>query len=308
MSSAHRGRAVFTVLASGVLFGTTGTASVLAEVDASSTAIAAARLLIGALGLIAVTVAQREWAALVALWRRPRVWVMGVGVAAYMGFFFLAVSLGGAALASLVSISLSPFLTGTIARAFGRPWPGRVWLLSTTLAIIGVGLLSAPTGSADGSNRLLGALAAFVASAAYALYTVLGAKLVDDEHHATDALAASFSLGAVLLLPFLVLDASWMFTARGAAMAIWLGLAGTTLAYVMFGIGITHLQPGIVATMLLSEPAVATLLGVTVLGEPMALRGWSGCVLILVGLGMVGMNEQRSGARQRTAAGEVTHG
>lgn len=308
MTGVHRGRAVFVVLASGVLFGTTGTASVLADVDASSTSIAAARLLIGALGLLAVTVAQREWADLLALWRRPRVWAMGVGVAAYMGFFFLAVSLGGAALASLVSISLSPFLTGTIARVFGKPWPGRIWLVSTTLAIIGVGLLSAPTNAADGGNRLLGAAAAFVASAAYALYTVLGAKLVDDEHHATDALAASFSLGAILLLPFLFLDASWLFTGRGAAMALWIGLAGTTLAYVLFGIGITHLQPGIVATMLLSEPAVATLLGVAVLGEPMAWRGWFGCALILVGLGMVGMNEQRSGARQRATAGLVANG
>lgn len=290
----HRGRAVLTVLMAGLLFGTTGTAAVLADVNASSTAIAAARLSIGALGLVVVAALQREWADLVALWRRPRVWVMGVAVAAYMGFFFLAVSLGGASVASLVSISLSPVLTGTIARLFGKPWPGRVWVISTALAVIGVVLLSAPTGTGSGSDRVFGALAAVVASAAYALYTVLGAKLVDDEHHATDALAASFSIGAVILLPFLFLDAGWLFTGRGIALALWLGIAATTLSYVMFGVGITHLAPGIVATMLLSEPALATLLGVVVLDEPMALRGWIGCVLIVVGLVMVGRRERRA--------------
>lgn len=294
MTQAHRGRAVFVVLGAGVLFGTTGTVSVLADVGASSTAIAAARLLVGALGLVLVGAFTRGWAPLIALWRRPRVWGMGVGVAAYMGFFFVAVSLGGAALASLVSISLSPFLTGTAARLFGKPWPGRVWVFSTALAIAGVLLLSDPSNAADGGNRILGAIAATVASAAYALYTVLGAKLVDDDHHATDALAASFAVGAVILLPFLVLDGDWLFSGRGIALALWLGFAATTLSYVMFGYGITHLPPGIVATMLLSEPAVATLLGVFVLDESMALRGWVGCALIALGLTMVGRNERRS--------------
>lgn len=290
----HRGRALVAVLSSGLLFGTTGTASVLADVNASSTSIAAARLAIGALGLVLVAAWQREWSDLVALWRRPRVWGMGVGVAAYMGFFFLAVSLGGAAVASLVSISLSPVLTGTIARLFGKPWPGRVWVVSTCLAVTGVLLLSAPTDT--GNARVLGAVAAAIASAAYALYTVMGARLVDDHHHATDALAASFAIGAVILLPFLLMDGGWLFSGRGFALAMWLGLATTTVSYVLFGIGITHLAPGIVATMLLSEPALATLLGVVVLGEPMAIGGWIGCVLIIIGLAMVGRSEQRKTA------------
>ena len=296
MTHAHRGRAVFVVLAAGVLFGTTGTASVLADVDAPSTSIAAARLLVGSIGLLLVGAVSRGWTPLISLWRRPRVWVMGVGVAAYMGFFFLAVSLGGAALASLVSISLSPLLTGTTARLFGKPWPGRVWVLSTVLAVTGVLLLSDPSNATDGSARLWGAVAAAIASAAYALYTVLGAKLVDDEHHATDALAASFSIGAVILLPFLILDGAWMFSTRGFVLALWLGFAATTLSYVMFGVGITHLPPGIVATMLLSEPAVATVLGVVVLDEPMGVRGWIGCALIALGLTLVGRSERR-GAR-----------
>ena len=291
--STHRGQAAVFVLMSGVLFGTTGTAVVLADVEASSTAMAAIRLLVGSAGLLAIALVQRELADLLALWRRPRVWVMGLGVAFYMWFFFVAVSLAGAAVAALVSISLSPVLTGAIARMFGKPWPGRVWVYSTALAIVGVILLSAPTGVDDGTNRVLGALASALGSTAYAFYTVVGAKLVDDGHHATDALAASFSIGAVLLLPFLLIDMAWLSSPSGVAVALWLGLGTTTLGYVLFGIGITHLQPGIVATMLLSEPAVATLLGVVVLGETIGLRGWLGCALIAAGLFMVGRNEQQ---------------
>lgn len=287
-----RKNSVGVVLLSGLLFGTTGTATVIADVSASSTSIAAARLGIGALGLVVLTVIQRDFSNLISLWKLPRVWLMGLSVASYMGSFFLAVQLAGAAVASLVSISLAPLLAGVLARMFGKPWPGRIWMFSTMLAVCGVALLSAPT-SIDGGNRVLGALAATLASASYAFYTVMGANLVDDEHHATDALAASFSIGAVILFPFLLLDPSWLMTGRGLVLALWLGIAATTVSYFLFGIGITHLAPGVVATLLLSEPFLATLMGVFILNEPMNSRGWLGCFLIVIGLVMVSRNESR---------------
>jgi DME family drug/metabolite transporter len=288
-----RGTSVFVVLLAGVLFGTTGTATLIFDVDASSTSFAAARLLVGSIGLVALSVYQRGLPALIALWRRPRVQIMGIGVAFYMLSFFAAVSLAGAAVASLVSISLGPLMAGAIARAFGKPWPGKTWAIATGLAAIGVVLLGLPDSLDGGSDRIFGAILAALAGSAYAFFTVVGAKLVDDEHHATDGLAASFSIGAVILLPFLIMDSSWLFTGKGFALALWLGLVATTLSYLMFGIGITHLAPGVVATLLLSEPAVATLLGVFVVGEPMSLRGWFGCLLILIGLIMISRNEQK---------------
>lgn len=294
---ADRGTSVGIVLLAGVLFGTTGTAVVLSDVDASSTSVAAARLGVGAIGLLVLTMVQRDIRHLLDLWKLPRVWIMGVSVSGYMGSFFLAVHLAGAAVASLVSISLAPMLAGGIARLFGKPWPGRVWIISTVLAVVGVALLSAPT-AGDGGNRVAGALAAVVASASYAFYTVMGARLVDDDHHATDALAASFSIGALILLPFLLLDAHWLTSPKGIGLALWLGLASTTLSYFLFGIGITHLAPGVVATLLLSEPFVATMFGVFLLNEPMALRGWFGCFLIVTGLVMVSRNEQSAAKKQ----------
>lgn len=288
-----RGTAVLVVLASGILFGTTGTATLIFDVEASSTSFAAARLGVGAAGLVAVSIFQRGLPELIALWKRPRVQIMGVSVAFYMLTFFAAVSLAGAAVTSLVSISLAPLMAGAIARAFGKPWPGKTWAMATGLAAVGVVLLGLPESIEGGSNRILGAILAALAGSAYAFFTVVGAKLVDDEHHATDGLAASFSIGAVILLPFLIMDFSWLLTTKGLALALWLGLASTTLSYIMFGIGITHLAPGVVATLLLSEPAVATLLGVFVVGEPMSARGWFGCVLILLGLIMISRNEQK---------------
>lgn len=292
--SAHRARAATVVIGSGFLFGTTGTAVVLADTGASSLAIAAGRLLVGSIGLVAVASYQREFAHVSALWRKRETWCMGVGVTGYMALFFMSVHVGGVAIASLVSISLSPFFTSTLARAFGRPWPGPTWLASTVLAIVGVVLLGWPSGGTEGSHRVAGALLAAAASASYGIYTVFGARFIEDDHHATDALAASFSVGALFLLPFLISDGGWMVTGRGVGLVLWLGLASTTTSYVMFGYGLTHLAPGIVATLVLSEPVVATLLGVGLLGEAMPLRGWFGCALIATGLALVARNETKA--------------
>ena len=305
----HRGRAAAAVIGSGVLFGTSGTASVLLHTGASPMAIAAVRLIVGSIGLVVLAVRQRELGHLVALWRRGTTWLMGVAAAAYMGTFFLAVGAGGVAIASLVSISLGPLFSALIARALGRPWPGRVWLVATILAVGGVALLGWPadagssTGAAGaatapGSDRLLGAIFATVSSASYSLYAVLGSKLTREEHHATDALAAAFAIGSVILLPFLVMDASWLASPQGIGLALWTGLVTTTTSYALFGYGFTHLAPGIVATLVLSEPVVATLLGVGVLGEPMPMRGWIGCAAIAVGLALVARNEARGAGQE----------
>ena len=281
------------VIASGFLFGTTGTATILADTGASSLAVASARLVVGSLGLITLAWRAHGSAPLLELWRRRETWAMGLGVAGYMALFFAAVGVGGAAIASLVSISLSPFFAASFARMLGRPWPGKAWMASTVLAIGGVVLLGWPSTGAAGSHRLSGAMLAAGASASYGAYTAFGARFVQRDVRATDALAASFAVAALLLLPFLVVDAGWLGTWRGGALALWLGVATTTAAYRMFGFGLTHLAPGVVATLVLSEPVVATLLGVGVLGEPMPLRGWLGCAAIAGGLLLVARSASR---------------
>ena len=81
-------------------------------------------------------------------------------------------------------------------------------------------------------------------------------------------MAASFSLGALLLVPVLVLgDISWVGSGGGIAMALFLGAIPTALAYILFARGLRHLTPGETATLTLAEPLTATGLGVLALGE-----------------------------------------
>lgn len=289
-------RATVAVLAAAALFGTSATTIALLAPGAPGPSVAAMRLLVGSLGLVAVVLARGGRADLVRLWRRPLVWLMGLAVAGYQAFFFMGTARAGVAVGTLVSLALAPFMAGILGWVLKEGAPGWVWVASTVMAIVGVGLLMAGN---LGSGDILGTGFAAAAGACYAVYTVVGVRLSRAGNEPSAVLAASFSIGAVLLLPA-ALTSTWWVSPQGVVAVLWLGLGATTLAYLLFGLGLTHLQPGHIATLNLFEPAVATLLGVAVLGEALGGFGWLGCLLVFAALALLGAVESRRPAQETT--------
>lgn len=281
------------VLGAAALFGTSATSQALLVPDAPATAVAGWRLLVGALGLLALAAWRMgSVRAVAALWRHPLVWVIGVFIASYQALFFIGTSRTGVAIGTLASLALAPFLAGVLGWALREGAPGWLWAGSTVIAVVGLGML---TIGSDMSVNLIGVLAAGGAGVSYAVFTVVGARLARDGLDPTAVLAAGFSVGAVLLLPFVVTGGSWWASASGIVLVLWLGFGSTSLAYLLFGVGLKYLQPGHIATLNLAEPVVATMLGVVVLGEHLSTRGWVGSALILVALGILGLGEVRQG-------------
>lgn len=290
-TASERRTAAVAVLGSAALFGTSGTARVLLQPAAPAAGAAAARLIVGAAGLVAWasrTADGRE--ALLRLWRRPIIWMMGVTVAAYQLFFFLSMSRTGVAVGTLASLALTPFMAGILGWVMREGAPGYVWLASTVLAIAGVSLLTVGAGD---RRDVLGIAFGLLAGASYAFYTVFGVRFAREGEQPTNVLAASFAVSGVLLVPVFVMSGTWWMSWSSVLLILWLGLATTTLAYILFGMGFRALQPGHIATLNLAEPLFATLLGVFVLGEVLGPVGVVGCALVIVGLGVLGLAEGR---------------
>jgi DME family drug/metabolite transporter len=76
----------------------------------------------------------------------------------------------------------------------------------------------------------------------------------------------------------------WLGQPSGIALAAYLGVLTTGLAYVLFGRGLAVLPAAPVTTLVLAEPVVAALLGVTLLGEQLTPLGLAGSALVLAGL------------------------
>ena len=290
---ANRGRtAAVAVVIAAALFGTAGTAQALLAPDAWPPGVAAVRLLIGAAGLLAFAAWRGLLAACARLTRERIVWVMGVAVASYQGLFFLALERTSVAVGTLVAIGSAPLLAGLLGWVVGQGRPGPVWALGTGVGLAGLALLTltpAYSGNTTGAIDAWGVLAAVGAGASYAVYTVIGVRLAGHGYRPEVVMAVPFSIGALLLAPFLLGVGSWLFTGKGLMLALWLGLVATALAYVLFGSALPWLAPGTIATLTLTEPLMATLLGVVVLTERLMAGQWLGCALILAAVALIGV-------------------
>jgi DME family drug/metabolite transporter len=271
------------VLLSAVLFGTTGTAQALGPNGTDPLTVGAARIAIAAVALIAFAVATRALTA-GGRWSKRNVAAAALGVAGYQLCFFAAVDSTGVALGTVVALGSGPAFAGLFGLALRNEKPTKRWAAATALATAGATLLVLAGGGAAQVDPA-GVLLALGAGASYALYTVTGKTLLDAGHRPAGVMAVAFTGGAIALLPVLALgDPSWLASPDGAALALYLGMVPTALAYILFAKGLEKLPPASVATLTLAEPLTAATLGVAVLGErPGAIAG-VGALLVLSGL------------------------
>jgi DME family drug/metabolite transporter len=279
---------ILLVVAAGVLFGTTGTAKALGPSGVPPIAAGILRIQIGALALLAVMplVGARR-GRLPVLWRRPQILVTAVAAALYQPFFFGAVRSAGVALGTLVAVGSEPVFAGLLGWAVLRHRPTVGWLAATGIAVAGLVLRS--SGQLEGGDPF-GLLLALGAGLCSAFYTVAAKHQLDRDATAIEVPAASFVLGGLLLAPMLIgQPMAWLVTPGGAALAVYLGVATMAIANVVLARGIHGLPPGPTATLMLTDPVVATLLGVVVLGEALGPVAALGVALVLAGLVLQGI-------------------
>lgn len=285
-----RKTAIFSVLAASVLFSTSATSRALLDFPGTSISVGAWRVFVGGIGLVAYALWRYGSTGLKTLIRLPTIWVMGISVLSYQVAFFIGAGRIGVAMGTLGALASAPFFAGILGWFAGTGKPTKVWYLSTALGVTGLALI---TGVSE-INDAWGFIAVFFSGVMYAIYTVFGVRLTRTHNvSGAEVLATSFGIGSVLALPVVVMTSAWVNSAANVGLVLYLGLATTTVAYILFGNGLTHLSPGTVSTLTLLEPVMATILGVFVLGEPMGLRGWLGCATIIGALAILGIVESR---------------
>ncbi len=127
------------VLFAAILWGTTGTAQAFAPATAHPIAIGAARLAVGGLFLLLVTLLLGKL--------NLKSWPMGLTLlaafcmACYQPLFFSAVHQTGVAVGTVISIGSAPILSGFLETIFFKRRPSSIWWGATSLSILGCALL-----------------------------------------------------------------------------------------------------------------------------------------------------------------------
>ncbi|MGD9702542.1 MAG: DMT family transporter [Acidimicrobiia bacterium] len=287
------GRAVAAVVAAAALFGTTGTAQELGPDGTTPLGLGSLRILIGTMALWLL--AARSIRSLRRLDRNGWIFVAigGIGVAGYQPTFLAGTERSGVALGTVVALGSGPVFAGLVDVVRTRRMPPSTWLAATATSITG-GVLLVSSGGGAARFDLVGILAALAAGASYALYADTTKRLIISGVGSTAALAASFTVGTVLLL---VLAAGepfgWVGTPGGLALLGHLGLVTIGVAYWLYGYGLRHVPVPKAVTLTLAEPVTAAMLGVVVLDERIAPLGWAGIALVLAGLALAARDPER---------------
>ena len=209
--------------------------------------------------------------------------MIAAAIAVYQLAFFAAVDRTGVAVGTVVALGSAPALAGVAGRLLdGEPLTRR-W--APPRRSPAPACCCSCSGAAALPSTRSGSCWRWSPAPGYATYTILAKRLLRLGHAPERVMAASFSLGAVLLAARArARRPPGSRSGDGLAMAVFLGAIPTALAYVLFARGLRHLTPGETATLTLAEPLTATGLGILALGERPGAVAAVGAALVLAGL------------------------
>lgn len=289
------------VLLGAILWGTTGTAQTFLPDSAHPFIISAGRSATGGLFLLIIMVLLKKIK--FRSWPWKQTLYAAICISLFQLLFFSSVRLTGVAVASVVAIGSAPVFSGLIEWIFLKMRPTKVWGFSTGLAIIGCMLLFVTKGEV--SINPFGVLYSLIAGIIFALYTMTSKSMLQKEE-AMAVVAMTFSLSALLLTPsYFLFDVSWLNDAGNIGIIFYLGIATTSIAYVLYGWGLRKIPASSALTLSLAEPTTAALLGVVVVGEILSTTSWMGIGLLLGSIAILTLGS-KSARGQSEGVGKVS--
>lgn len=293
--------AVWALVASCVLWGTTGTAATFLPEAVSPLAIGASTMTLGGALLF---VASRRAAIAVIRDRSVRGWLVAaaLGMVAYPLSFYASMDLAGVAIGNVVSLGSGPLFAALLEwRVFRTRLTAR-WMLSAGIAVTGMALLVAGghggDSPVDAAGIPAGVALGLVAGASYALFTFASGVVIRAGHSGRGTMGAAFGLAALpLAVVLLAVGAPLLSSGASIGIAVYLAVGPMFFAYLFFAVGVRALASSTVTVITLLEPLVATLLAVLIVGERLEPLGWVGLALILGGVTVLSSARQPRSVR-----------
>lgn len=225
-----------------------------------------------------------------------------LGAIGYVGeslAYFTALTMASAGLVALLLYTY-PALVTTLSAIFLKEHLTRVKVVALFLALSGIALTIRIT---SGGN-LLGILLGIAAAVDYAIYILLGSRIVQRSGSIASttiiiASTAAVYTGIVAIRGAIFRSAAFPTNAQGWVAIIAIALISTVIAFVTFFAGLKRIGPTNASTLSTFEPIVAVVLAALVLGETISPIQLLGGVLILAAVITLARSETRRRKRKK---------
>jgi drug/metabolite transporter (DMT)-like permease len=207
--------------------------------------------------------------------------VAGLGVACNFGFYFLSIEEGSVAVAATL-MYCAPVFVYLVSFVLGLEKPTTLKLSAITVVMVGIVLLTQIYDVRAEGITLLGIGAGLLAGMSYALF-IFGFKYAAPHGSPQAILTIAFAvLALVLIWPAGTEGVIDVLNTEDWPLFAALGVLGAGLSFIIYIIGLNWTAPAVASIMAMVEPVTASLFGVWVLNESLAVSQLVGLGLILV--------------------------
>lgn len=275
--------ALLALLASCLMWGTTGVVASFMTADVSTLAIGSFTMGVG--GVILALITWRDVRVALKI-PSARSWILwgGLGVLVYPLAFYTGMDMIGVAVGNSIALGSGPLFAGIIEWVATRAVPALRWFIALAIASVGLAFVAIAR-SDDGAQSIAGIGFGLLAGIAYALYSVSGARVIAAGANFRGAMGAVFGAGAIPLLFVLAFTGGPLIADAGNLVrGAYLALGPLVIAYLFFGFALTKVTASTATLVTLLEPAFSVILAVIILGETLPAIGWWGTGLLIAGV------------------------
>ncbi|MFO8151825.1 DMT family transporter [Thioalkalivibrio sp.] len=207
--------------------------------------------------------------------------VAGLGVAGNFAFYFVSIAHGSVAVAATL-MYCAPVFVYLVSFTLKLESPTPLKLVAIAVVMVGIVLLTRIYDIGAGGVTLIGAGAGLLAGLSYAVF-IFGFKYAGS--HGSPQAVLSIAFGVLVLLLMLPGDNAQMVAVLSSTdwpLFAALGVFGAGLSFALYINGLRHTAPAAASIVAMIEPVTATLFGVMILHESLALVQILGMGLILV--------------------------
>lgn len=235
-------------------------------------------------------------------WPRGRLlaWLIGMGAIGYVGQSFSYLSAIKYASAGLVALLLYlyPTFVAILATLFLKTRFTRLKILALALATLGAALTANPQG-----GQWTGVLLAILAAVIYAVYIIVGARVIQRVSAVQSSTVIFASAGLVYGGLAAAQGAHYPATMDGWWVVAGIVLIATVIPVTTFLAGMKRIGPTDASLLSTLEPVVTVVLAAIILGESLPLLSLLGGGMILAAVILLTQAELRTQAEQRDMAG-----